>query len=844
MSTFKERLALFERLVGPETPADYDGEAFRQLCFRGIPDTPHIRPQAWKLLLHYLPFDSTDRKTKWPQTLREQRATYYAFVKELIRNPSEEELEMVKRGGGGSGCGDGAPGAADVDHPLNDASGSKWQTYYEELNILEQIDKDVRRTLPDLAFFQLPVPESKYSPLHNNPSTTKSAEDKGDSNTGDSTGDAPPAKKPPPPDIKPFSPIQSRRALFKRLEHMNGTDHQFGARTRASPSPQPSQDQTPTQTPLLSALTKRPSTISIPDRTPESGDLHWEAIERILFIYAKLNPGIGYVQGMNEILGPLYYVMANDTDEESRAHAEADSFFAFTVLMAEFRDHFIRYLDNVGGPATNPTANEKQQNQVSRSSLTSMPSDLSMNSGGMMSTPLSRKNSLGELAMEQISGNGIGNSMTRLMKRLKKRDLELWKDFQLKGIHPAYFAFRWLTCLLTQEFPLPDVIQLWDSILADLALDINAASSPSAAAGGSSAGEQMVEGREGRFEFLIDVCCAMIICIRTELLAGSFSDNIALLQNYPISDPSLILQTAFSFRDSGLTTSNSALNNSASTPSTQQQQRARFSPGTHFTKILHRIDTPHPKADRQDPPHLLWGHILARVSATTKPEPMWARLGQTPAQKGSALDLSDIGSPLKAGLSSPRTPNISVGGGGRYTTTATPTATASQQPQQRASILTTMQQSQASAALTNMSGQLKTGFSGLLSRVKLAGAGALGGASQADLGTATGDGGGNDVLFAAEDDETVVGEVKGEERKVGGGLKGIWGRVGLGGGGAGRNVELLKGVSGQPAADGFRPKDGAETTGVGEVTVAAGEVVVPADAGDEARKTAGSMVAV
>lgn len=37
-------------------------------------------------------------------------------------------------------------------------------------------------------------------------------------------------------------------------------------------------------------------------------DLHWEAIERLLFIYAKLNPAIGYVQGMNELIAPVYYV--------------------------------------------------------------------------------------------------------------------------------------------------------------------------------------------------------------------------------------------------------------------------------------------------------------------------------------------------------------------------------------------------------------------------------------------------------------------------------------------------------------------------------------------------------
>ena len=40
-------------------------------------------------------------------------------------------------------------------------------------------------------------------------------------------------------------------------------------------------------------------------------------IARILFIYAKLNPGQGYVQGMNELIGPIYYVFANDKLEWS-----------------------------------------------------------------------------------------------------------------------------------------------------------------------------------------------------------------------------------------------------------------------------------------------------------------------------------------------------------------------------------------------------------------------------------------------------------------------------------------------------------------------------------------------
>ena len=45
-------------------------------------------------------------------------------------------------------------------------------------------------------------------------------------------------------------------------------------------------------------------------------EAHWEVVQRILFLYAKLNPGQSYVQGMNEIIGPIYYVFASDPNNE------------------------------------------------------------------------------------------------------------------------------------------------------------------------------------------------------------------------------------------------------------------------------------------------------------------------------------------------------------------------------------------------------------------------------------------------------------------------------------------------------------------------------------------------
>jgi len=44
-----------------------------------------------------------------------------------------------------------------------------------------------------------------------------------------------------------------------------------------------------------------------PEDTRNYIDTHSDVMSRVLFIYAKLNPGIKYVQGMNEVLAVIYY---------------------------------------------------------------------------------------------------------------------------------------------------------------------------------------------------------------------------------------------------------------------------------------------------------------------------------------------------------------------------------------------------------------------------------------------------------------------------------------------------------------------------------------------------------
>lgn len=193
-------------------------------------------------------------------------------------------------------------------------------------------------------------------------------------------------------------------------------------------------------------------------------EANWEVVERMLFIYAKLNPGQGYVQGMNEIIGPIYYVFASNEDHAE--FAEADCFWCFTALMSEIRDFFIKSLDE--------------------------------------------------------SENGIRGMMNKLSCLLEKTDPAVFNRLKDQGIFPQYYSFRWLTLLLSQEFPLPDVLRLWDSILSN----------------------------ENRFEYLVHVCCAMIVLLRAQLLENDFEHNVKMLQNFPSTDINFVLNRANQLRES------------------------------------------------------------------------------------------------------------------------------------------------------------------------------------------------------------------------------------------------------------------------------------------------------
>lgn len=330
----------------------------RRFASQGIPDGAGVRSVAWKILLGYLPTD----RGQWAHELEKKRSQYKAFKDELLVNPSEitrrmEEFTILQKEESVRGDKCLLPRAEIThgEHPLSLGKTSVWNQFFQDTEIIEQIDRDVKRTHPDMHFF---------------------------------SGDSSVAKS------------------------------------------------------------------------------NQEALRHILIIFAKLNPGIRYVQGMNEILAPLYYVFRNDPDENNAASAEADSFFCFVELLSGFRDNFVQKLDN--------------------------------------------------------SVVGIRSTITKLSELLKKHDGELWRHLEVTTkVNPQFYAFRWITLLLTQEFNFADILHIWDTLLSD---------------------------PEGPQETLLRICCAMLILLRRRLLAGDFTANLKLLQHYPSTNISHLLYVANKLR--------------------------------------------------------------------------------------------------------------------------------------------------------------------------------------------------------------------------------------------------------------------------------------------------------
>ncbi|XP_071385432.1 TBC1 domain family member 5 isoform X1 [Centroberyx affinis] len=225
----------------------------------------------------------------------------------------------------------------------------------------------------------------------------------------------------------------------------------------------------------------------------------------ILFCYARENEQLLYKQGMHELLAPIVFVLhcdhqafqhasetANPSEEMkcllNPMYHEHDAYAMFSQLMETAEPWFSSF--------------EREVRKGKEEMLTSIP-----------------------FARPQDAGPSVAivTKVNRIQDQLvKKHDVELHMHLNRLEIAPQIYGIRWVRLLFGREFPLQDLLVVWDALFADsITLD------------------------------LVDyIFVAMLLYIRDALIASNFQTCLGLLMHYPpIGDIHALLHKSLFLRD-------------------------------------------------------------------------------------------------------------------------------------------------------------------------------------------------------------------------------------------------------------------------------------------------------
>jgi hypothetical protein len=140
---------------------------------------------------------------------------------------------------------------------------------------------------------------------------------------------------------------------------------------------------------------------------------HLRRLERALYVFSTLNVGLGYMQGFNELVAPLYYVLLKSMDTLFDGDIDVVESLTFHCLQE----------------LLTKTALHEFYTTQDKSSMI-----------------LHRVREFEELMAKHLP------DAARIVKRLK--------------IHPLFYCLRWFTLLFAQEHDLPTLLMIWDSLWA------------------------------------------------------------------------------------------------------------------------------------------------------------------------------------------------------------------------------------------------------------------------------------------------------------------------------------------------------------------------------------------
>ncbi|KAI5792428.1 rab-GTPase-TBC domain-containing protein [Peziza echinospora] len=149
----------------------------------------------------------------------------------------------------------------------------------------------------------------------------------------------------------------------------------------------------------------------------------------ILFVYCKLNPDIGYRQGMHELVAPILWVVENDAVESGDDETSEDDALMLEVLDPAFIEHDTFSLFQKMMTAAKPW--------------------YELGEGASSGSPIVEKSKL--------------IHETYLMAV----DPELAHHLKTLDVLPQVFLIRWVRLLFGREFPFDELLVVWDSLFAE-----------------------------------------------------------------------------------------------------------------------------------------------------------------------------------------------------------------------------------------------------------------------------------------------------------------------------------------------------------------------------------------
>ncbi|NWH43601.1 TBCD5 protein, partial [Fregata magnificens] len=225
----------------------------------------------------------------------------------------------------------------------------------------------------------------------------------------------------------------------------------------------------------------------------------------VLFCYARENEQLLYKQGMHELLAPIVFILHCDHQAFSHASEAAQPRQAFeemkVLLNPEYLEHdayamFTRLMKTAEHWFSTFEHDSQKEKDVM---ITPM--------------PFARPQDLGPSIAIVTKVNQIQDHL------LKKHDIELYMHLNRLEIAPQIYGLRWVRLLFGREFPLQDLLVVWDALFAD-SITLN----------------------------LVDyIFVAMLLYIRDALISSNYQTCLGLLMHYPpIGDVhSLILRALF-----------------------------------------------------------------------------------------------------------------------------------------------------------------------------------------------------------------------------------------------------------------------------------------------------------